>query len=510
MAVNGAGVWKTDWEGNLKSLASLFYWCTGRVIPVVYFFLAISIQPVGCAHQGQNVLKEELAQEPASANIHPETNPENISARVEPSPMGPLTLERAVDEALRASTELDQIRKRIDAAEQQVRQVEASFYPRVSFSEEFNATTNPVYALMYIINQRRLQANVIFNQPGQQQNVSSRVQGEWVLFEGGSRWHDRKAAIGQHHSLEAEIRAARNQLVSKVTETYYRWLHSLAFVSVAERALDSARTDERLGEARLRVEMALPSEMARLKAHTAEMHGNLVAVRTGVRRLQAGLERLLARSLGTEEIPDPAQLISPLIAEDVPAEANPLIKQALERRPEVVAVQTLVQVAFQRVQSAKGGFLPRVSTTAQYQWDSEDLGKTAQSWVFGVQATWALFEGGLTLSKVREAQARLGEAKARGEQVALDIALEVRQAVLTIQEAAEKIQVQDERRKWAKKALDEVRHLYRNEVSGVDALLQSEVASNQAEAAYTAAIFEGRIAQALLRQSLGDFVDDIR
>jgi outer membrane protein len=111
----------------------------------------------------------------------------------------------------------------------------------------------------------------------------------------------------------------------------------------------------------------------------------------------------------------------------------------------------------------------------------------------------------MTLSKIREARAHLQEIESRGEQVALDIALEVHQATLALQEAAEKIQVARERMKWAQKALEEVRQLYRNQVVAVDSLLQSEVSWNQAEVSYTSALFDGKIAQALLRKSLGDF-----
>mgnify|MGYP002261606058 CR=1 FL=1 len=46
-----------------------------------------------------------------------------------------------------------------------------------------------------------------------------------------------------------------------------------------------------------------------------------------------------------------------------------------------------------------------------------------------------LFEGGLTSARVQAARARLREAQARGRQLALDIALEVRQAALDLTEA---------------------------------------------------------------------------
>ena len=187
-------------------------------------------------------------------------------------------MDQAIREALAASPELEQIRRRLDAAGEQVHQAEAAFYPRVIFTEGFNVTDNPVFALMNIINQRQLEIDTNFNHPGQQQNFSTRIQGELSIFEGGSRWHDRQAADNQRRSVEAELLAARNQLVAAVTETYYRWLQALDFIHVAEAALEAARTDQQLGEARLAAEIALPSEVLRLKTQTAEQHENLVTL----------------------------------------------------------------------------------------------------------------------------------------------------------------------------------------------------------------------------------------
>ena len=109
------------------------------------------------------------------------------------------------------------------------------------------------------------------------------------------------------------------------------------------------------------------------------------------------------------------------------------------------------------------------------------------------------------LSRIREARARLAQMETHGRQVALDIALEVHQAVLAVQEAVEKIQVADEQRKYARAALKEVQNQYQNDVVTVDALLQAEVSWNRAETSYTTAIFGGKISQALLKQALGHF-----
>ncbi len=420
---------------------------------------------------------------------------------------GSLTVDRAIREALRASPELDQIRSRVTASGEQIKQAEAAFYPRIVLSESFNTTDNPVYALMYIINQRRFQTTINFNDPGQQQNISSVVQGEWPVYEGGSSWYERNAAVNQRHSVQSELLAARNHLVGKVTETYYQWLQALVFINVAERMLEAARLDERLGEARFHAEMALPSELLRLKAHTAEVQGNLVSARSSARRFQAALERLMVRAVHSEEIPNPSLSEGLLNAEELLPAPETLVKQALNKRPEMASVRSLIQAASDRVKSSQGRLAPKIVVGANYEWDSESFTRSAGSWMMDVQAVWPIFEGGITWSKIGEARARLKEIEARGEQVALDVALEVNQSLLAVEEASEKIKVAGERKKWAEKALEEVRFAYGKQVVTVDSLLQSEVAWNQAEVAFASAVFELRIAQALLRKSLGDFAE---
>ncbi len=192
---------------------------------------------------------------------------------------------------------------------------------------------------------------------------------------------------------------------------------------------------------------------------------------------------------------------------DLQRDSGQNVEAALNKRPEMAAVRSLIEAARERVRSSQGGLLPRLGTNAQYVLDSRDLGTFADSWFVAVQATWPLFEGGLSISRIQEARSRVKEIEARGEQIALDIALEVSQATLAVRETAEKIQVAEERKRWAEKALAEVRQIYSKQAVTVDSLLQAEVAWNQAEVSYTASLYEGKIAQALLRRALGDFAE---
>ncbi len=475
---------------------------TVRVVAVLCCFAAMAVC-VGCASDSEAVRTEKavLPVENALVNEH--------SSEPVGGGSGTLTLDRAVDEALAASPELEQIRQRIDAATEQIRQVEASFYPRVVLAEEFNRTDNAVLAFMDILNQRRLRLNTDFNHPGVQQDAASQVQAEWAFFEGGSSWYKRKAALGQRRSVEGELAAARNRLAAAVSEAYYRWLHALAYSSVVEHAFESAKTNEELGEARLNARTVLPSEVLRLKTQTAEARSDLLSAHTGVRKLQASLERLLARRIDSSEIPEPTFLTVSAASDSSSEDSGALVAKALQNRPEMESARSLIGAARDRVSAARGELLPRLSVSSQYRWDSEEFNKAADSWMVGLQASWPLFDGGLKLASLGEARAHLKEMEARGKEISLDIALEVSQAAQTVKEAEEKIRVAGEQRELAGKSLEETRHLYRNQVVAVDALLQAEVSAERAEASYMAALFDSKVSRALLRRALGDFAGSV-
>ncbi len=418
-----------------------------------------------------------------------------------------LTLEKAVAESLSASPELEQMQRRIEAASQQIHQAEAAYYPRLALSQDYNVTDNPVYAMMHIINQRRLDPRTNFNNPGRQQNFGTQIRSDMMLLDAGGRSANRRAAQYQQQSYDSQWRSARNQLVGTVTQTYYRWLQARQFTRVAELALDQAHTNEKLGQARVEAEAALTSELMRLKTRTAEAKGNLVSARIGARRLQAALERLLVREITPVEIPDPNLSLSTPIFTAPESTEDAMIEQALQQRPELEATAYLGKAARARIRAAKSESWPKLGVFAQYQFDSEKFDQFEDSWMFGAQAGWNVFQGGLTRAKILEAQAQLREMESRGVQLTLDIALEVTQASLAVEEAMEKIEVARQRRRWAQSALEETRKLYQEQVVTVEALLQTELEWNRAETAYTAAVFDGRIAHALLRQALGDFAD---
>jgi outer membrane protein len=433
----------------------------------------------------------------------------SVTKRVEaPAPQSPgvLTADRAIAEALAASPQLDQMASRVAAATEQVKMAEAGFYPRLVLLNDYTKTDNPVYAMMAIINQRRLDPTINFNDPGAQSNFSTQLQAQWSVFDGGRSYYNRQAAASQELGARATLAAERNQLVATVSQVYYQWLQARNFIAVAQQALNSARTNEQSAEVRVAAQVSLESDLLRLKAARAEAEGQLLSAQSSASKLQAAMERLLIRHIGAEEIP--ATDLNPDEPKISSTDPNALVAQALEQRPEIEAAAAMIEAASDQVKAAKGAFLPSVLVHGQLQWDSEDLRDRQDSWLAGVSVPWPLFEGGATQAKLRQARANLREMQARGKQAALDIALDVYQAALGAREAQQRVEIAKQQLEFARQSHQDVRTQFQNQTAAIEALLQSEVAWQRAEAGYAAAAYDAKVAQAMLRRALGQFAGE--
>jgi outer membrane protein TolC len=164
------------------------------------------------------------------------------------------------------------------------------------------------------------------------------------------------------------------------------------------------------------------------------------------------------------------------------------IASAHEHRPELA-----------RLQKAFGG----------YEWDgftfaNSSLGNiSANGWTFGLQSTWSIFDGRATDGKVRQAKSMLEQARLSKASEELEIDVEVRQSMSSLQEAGELVtasrQTVDEAAEDLRLA-DAKRHA--GSATQLD-VLTSQVSLTQAETDQLTANYNYLVALANVRKSIG-------
>ena len=153
---------------------------------------------------------------------------------------------------------------------------------------------------------------------------------------------------------------------------------------------------------------------------------------------------------------------------------------------------------------ARGGRRPNVNAFASYQYDHGwKLDRGADGWTAGVSVDVAVFDGGQTSGKIRQASAELVEVREMLRKVSLGIQLEAERARLAHEEATERLAVTAQSVAQAEESASLSRARFERESLLSADLIGAESRLLEARLRRTVAEADERIALVELRRSLG-------
>jgi outer membrane protein TolC len=183
-----------------------------------------------------------------------------------------------------------------------------------------------------------------------------------------------------------------------------------------------------------------------------------------------------------------------------------LTNTALERRPEMLQADYLVEIAQRAIRVAKGDYFPHLDAVAAYDWSSQSDEFTldnniSKSWTAGLTISFPLFEGWRTKGNVSERTAQHHQARLNKSQAEDMIRLEVRQAFDQMLQAKKTLDVQGATIAQAEEGLKIANIRYSSGVGTQLEVLSAQAALSQARAASSLAQFQFRQALAGLKKA---------
>lgn len=180
---------------------------------------------------------------------------------------------------------------------------------------------------------------------------------------------------------------------------------------------------------------------------------------------------------------------------------------ALENRPDAAAADYAVKRAESNIRAAKAGYLPSVNAVASAGISSNEFplkpNSDGESWTLGLSASWNVFDGGITETRVKQAEAALINAKEAAATTRESIQLDVQSALLTLRAAEKNI----ETTQIAIKSAEEDYHISQvRYAAGVGTNLDVMDASDkltQAKTNYYTALYNYNRAKASLDKAMG-------
>jgi TolC family type I secretion outer membrane protein len=183
------------------------------------------------------------------------------------------------------------------------------------------------------------------------------------------------------------------------------------------------------------------------------------------------------------------------------------IQQALERRTELKALRQEINLQQLNVVNAKSGYKPTIQAFAGYNWVnnsfSTDLANELDGWNVGGQLTWNLFDGALTLGKVKQAKALYQKSRTELEDRSRQIELDVRTAYSDFIEAQEVLDSQTKVQEQAEESLREANARFDAGTGTQLDVLDAETSLTQARTTQVQAQHDYAAARIRLERAIG-------
>jgi outer membrane protein len=161
------------------------------------------------------------------------------------------------------------------------------------------------------------------------------------------------------------------------------------------------------------------------------------------------------------------------------------------------------------VTTARSGSYPNVQAFGAYEWDGFTFANsaygspTANGWLLGLQSTWSIFDGRATDGKVRQAKSQVEMARLTKASEELEVDLEVRQALSSLQESGELVTAS---RQTVDQAAEALRladaRFHAGSATQLD-VLTSQVSLSQSKTDQVTANYNYLVAVANVRKAIG-------
>ena len=247
-------------------------------------------------------------------------------------------------------------------------------------------------------------------------------------------------------------------------------------------------------------------EVLRAKLFLANAQPDLISARNSYR---IAIEQL-RQSMGTPGMAPFPEVVGDLNVTTASFDPDAAIASAHEHRPELEKLGKLQSASEETVKTARSAYYPNLQAFGAWEWDGigyvnpfPGTPTTANGWLLGLQSTWSIFDGRATDGRVRQAKSQLEQSRLAKDSEELEIDVEVRQTLSSLQEAGELVTASQQTIEQAAEALRLAdAKFHAGSATQLD-VLTSQVSLTQAKTDQLTANYNYLVAVANVRKAIG-------
>ncbi len=286
-----------------------------------------------------------------------------------------------------------------------------------------------------------------FQQPNQNWNAG--VQLVQTIYSGGKLMAAIRAAKVTKQQALAQYQTTLADTLLSVRLAYYDILLAAEQITVNETSVNLLQKELDDQQHRYDAGTVPNFNVLRAKVSVANARPPLLQARNNYRIAKNNLSNLLGYNLPRDIWENiPLNLTDGLDAAPYEINLPDALQQALEKRPELVALRKTEELQNLNITVASSGYKPNLQLFAGYNWFNAqftppvELDHDINGWNAGAQVSWNIFDGLLTHGKVVQAKALYDKSKTDVDEEMRNVELEVRTTYSDFLEAQEVLESQ--------------------------------------------------------------------
>ena len=402
----------------------------------------------------------------------------------------PLSLEESIDIALENNYGLKAASEKITGAKEKSWEAKTLFLPKLKAESSYTHLNEPP----------SLETSTLSIQTGDDNMYNAQTVVQQPLFTGGKILSLNKQAKNNLEATKYNYEEAKQNLILQVKEAYFGILVAQKYREVCQDAVEQMRAHLETVKGLYSAGTVPNIDLLRTEVQLANAEQTLIKAENGVELAKASFNTILGKDLNL-----PVEVVNVFEVIEQDYNLDQLLKKAKSNRPEVYKIKHNIEMAKAGIGVAQSNYWPQVGLFGNYKYHKGDepIVEWREDWMVGANVSVDIWNWGETKAQVGQARAVLRELEYLEAQLKDGIALEVKRALLNLEEAKKRIKVSEKAVIQAQESLSSVQIGYKNgRVDNVE-VLAAQLALTESQTNHLEARYNYILSQARLEKAMG-------
>lgn len=395
-----------------------------------------------------------------------------------------LTLEEVIDLALNQSPEIIKLTKEFESAQKGIDAARANFYPKLDLFSNYTYLQEP-------------SLNPLTGSEASEDSYTFKLDLKQPIYTGGRIRAAYDEAENNFTKTELELEKKKQDMVYQVTRQYYDILKAEEFVGVSQSTVERVRRYVKIAEANREVGIATNTDVLQAKIDYARAQQALLRAENNLELAALALQNTLG--LTGEKL----QLSNKLSWQEEGFSFDQIRDYALDHRNELRQLELEKDNLKLNLKKLKSSRLPNLSLSGNYNTQGDEFKVRDGDWQLGLTLTYNLFDGGGTEAEINKLQKEIEKLDISSNQLEDAIVLEIKQGLLELEEAKQRINLMELSLQQAEDNLAEMELKYREGLITSLDVLEAETAYKEVKTDYLQAIYDYNLAKTKLNKAIG-------